>query len=162
MALLAGTWRYLFLCLHLARLSDPWAHRPRWDSAGKQISAGRIPLDMAADYGLHQWSGTFVWDTFRDAIFRHNHARNTAHIKPFPFAQFSALAITYRVCQTSLGRKVMKNFTGLMQRLLEIQSGERQRSPELIAEDERLIDGLRKRASTLQTVNAGKDGSERG
>ena len=61
--------------------------------------------------------------------------------------------------------KVMKNFAGLMRRLLEIQSGEKQRSPELIAEDERLIDGLRKRASTgrsLQTVNAGQDGSERG
>jgi hypothetical protein len=88
-----------------------------------------------------------------------------AHIKLlklFTFAQFSALAIAYRVCQTSLGRKVMKNFTGLMQRLLEIQSGERQRSPELIAEDERLIDGLRKRALTLQTVNAGEDGSTRG
>jgi hypothetical protein len=59
----------------------------------------------------------------------------------------------------------MKNFTGLMQRLLEIQSGERQRSPELIAEDERLIDGLRKRASiggAFQTVNAGEDGSTRG
>ena len=58
----------------------------------------------------------------------------------------------------------MKNFAGLMQRLLEIQSGERQRSPELIAEDERLIDGLWKKAFTggpLQTVNAGQDGSER-
>jgi hypothetical protein len=39
----------------------------------------------------------------------------------------------------------MKNFAGLIQRLLEIQSGERQRSPELIAEDARLMDGLQKR-----------------
>jgi hypothetical protein len=39
----------------------------------------------------------------------------------------------------------MENFAELMQRLLEIQSGGRQRSPELIAEDERLMDALRKR-----------------
>jgi len=36
----------------------------------------------------------------------------------------------------------MENFAELMQRLLEIQSGRRQRSPELIAEDERLMDAL--------------------
>ena len=41
--------------------------------------------------------------------------------------------------------KVMENFDELMQRLLEIQSGGRQRSPELIAEDERLMDSLQKR-----------------
>ena len=41
--------------------------------------------------------------------------------------------------------EVMENLAELMQRLLEIQSGGRQRSPELIAEDERLMDGLRKR-----------------
>jgi hypothetical protein len=40
----------------------------------------------------------------------------------------------------------MENFAELMQRLLEIQSGGRQRTPELIAEDERLIDGLQKRS----------------
>jgi hypothetical protein len=39
----------------------------------------------------------------------------------------------------------MENLAELMQRLLEIQSGGRQRSPELIAEDERLMDGLQKR-----------------
>jgi hypothetical protein len=39
----------------------------------------------------------------------------------------------------------MKNFAELMQRLLEIQSGGRQRSPELIAEDKRLMDALQKR-----------------
>ena len=38
----------------------------------------------------------------------------------------------------------MEDLAELMQRLLEIQSGGRQRSPELIAEDERLMDGLRK------------------
>ena len=41
--------------------------------------------------------------------------------------------------------EVMEDFAELMQRLLEIQSGERQRSPELIAEDERLMADLRKR-----------------
>jgi len=38
----------------------------------------------------------------------------------------------------------MEDFAELMQRLLEIQSGGRERSPELIAEDERLTDGLRR------------------
>jgi hypothetical protein len=41
--------------------------------------------------------------------------------------------------------EVMENLAELMQRLLEIQSGGRQRRPELIAEDERLMDGLQKR-----------------
>ena len=45
----------------------------------------------------------------------------------------------------------MKNFTGLMQRLLEIQGGERHRSPELIAEDERLMDGLRMMVKVVQS-----------
>jgi hypothetical protein len=39
----------------------------------------------------------------------------------------------------------MENFAELIQRLLEVQSGGKQRSPELIAEDERLMDGLQKR-----------------
>jgi hypothetical protein len=97
-------------------------------------------------------------------MFRQPSSRGPQIIKLFTFEQFPALAIAYRVCQPSLRRKVMKNFAGLMQRLLEIQSGERQRSPELIAEDERLIDGLRKAFTgrPLQTVNAGEDGSERG
>ncbi len=39
----------------------------------------------------------------------------------------------------------MDELAELMQRLLEIQGGGRQRSPELVAEDERLMDGLQKR-----------------
>ena len=39
----------------------------------------------------------------------------------------------------------MENFAELMQRLLEFQSDGRQRSPEVIAEDERLMDSLQKR-----------------
>jgi hypothetical protein len=39
----------------------------------------------------------------------------------------------------------MENLVALMQRLLEIQSGGRQRSPKLIAEDDRLMGGLKKR-----------------
>jgi len=57
----------------------------------------------------------------------------------------------------------MENFAELMQRLLEIQSGERHRSPQLIAEDERLMDGLRKRTSTgksLQTAHADENSLE--
>jgi hypothetical protein len=64
----------------------------------------------------------------------------------FTFDQLSALAATYHFCQPAL-EEVMENFTELMQRLLEIQSGGRQRSPELIAEDERLMDGLRTKLS---------------
>jgi hypothetical protein len=46
----------------------------------------------------------------------------------------------------------MENFAELMQRLLEVQSGGRQRSPKLIAEDERLTDGLRLAARPAPTV----------
>jgi hypothetical protein len=44
----------------------------------------------------------------------------------------------------------MENFAELMQRLLEIQSGGRQRSPEAIAEDERLIGRLQRRILTAK------------
>jgi hypothetical protein len=57
----------------------------------------------------------------------------------------------------------MENLAELMQRLLEIQSGGRQRRPELI-EDERLRDGLRKRSlagKPLQTVRLSQDSPER-
>jgi hypothetical protein len=52
----------------------------------------------------------------------------------------------------------MEYFAELMHRLLEIQSGGSQRSPELIAEDERLIDGLQKRnlaGNLTQTAKLG-------
>jgi hypothetical protein len=56
---------------------------------------------------------------------------------------------------TSLGGTV-ENFDELIQRLLEVQSGGRQRSPKLIAEDERLIDGLRLAARPAQTMKLGQ------
>ena len=49
----------------------------------------------------------------------------------------------------------MEDFGQLMRRLLEIQNGGRQSNPELIAEDERLMEGLQKRnvvAMPAQTV----------
>ncbi|MGA2646141.1 MAG: hypothetical protein ABSF15_15625 [Candidatus Sulfotelmatobacter sp.] len=56
----------------------------------------------------------------------------------------------------------MENFAELMQRLLEIQSGETQRSQKLIAEDERLMDCLQKRTlggkKPAQTVTLSQDG----
>jgi hypothetical protein len=55
----------------------------------------------------------------------------------------------------------MENFAELMQRLLEIQSGGRQRSPKLIKEDARLMDRLKKRtlAGRLrQLVKLSEDG----
>jgi hypothetical protein len=58
----------------------------------------------------------------------------------------------------------MEEFAQLMQRLLEIQSGGRQRSPELIAEDERLMDRLQKRTlagKPAQTVKLSQDSPER-
>jgi len=54
----------------------------------------------------------------------------------------------------------MENVTQLIQRLLEIQSGGRQRSPKLIAEDERLRDGLQKKnlpGKPRQTAQLGQD-----
>jgi hypothetical protein len=81
-------------------------------------------------------------------------------LKLYAFDQFSALATTYHVCQPALPalEEVMENLAELMQRLLEIQSGGRQRSPELIAEDERLIEGLRRLAGkSTQTVKLGQD-----
>jgi hypothetical protein len=58
----------------------------------------------------------------------------------------------------------MEDFSELMQRLLEIQSGGRQRSPQLTAEDERLMDGLQKRSlagTPIQTVKLSQDSPER-
>jgi len=58
----------------------------------------------------------------------------------------------------------MENFAHLMRRLLEIQSGEGQRSPELTEEDQRLMDGLRKRdlaSKPLQSVKLSQDSPER-
>jgi hypothetical protein len=58
--------------------------------------------------------------------------------------------------------EVMDNFAELMRRLLEIQSGGRQRSPELIAEDERLMEGLKSLAGKpAQTVKLSQDSPER-
>jgi hypothetical protein len=54
----------------------------------------------------------------------------------------------------------MESFTELMQRLIEIQRDERERSPELIAEDRRLLDGLQRRilaAKLPQRVTLGQD-----
>jgi hypothetical protein len=58
----------------------------------------------------------------------------------------------------------MEDFNELMQRLLEIQSGGRQRSPQRIEEDERLMDGLQKRSlagKPVQTVRLSQDSAER-
>ena len=50
----------------------------------------------------------------------------------------------------------MENFARLMQRLLEIQSGGRQRTPKLNAEDERLTDHLEKRTLAGKPPSNGK------
>ena len=81
-------------------------------------------------------------------------SRDSAKVSTFD--QFCPWLSPIDFCQTNeLSEpleEVMENFAELMQRLLEIQSGGRQRSPELIAEDERLMDGLRTKLS--------QDGSE--
>jgi hypothetical protein len=52
----------------------------------------------------------------------------------------------------------MENPADLIHRLLEIQSGGQQRSPELIAEDERLIERLRSQlGKSMQTVKLSPD-----
>ena len=57
----------------------------------------------------------------------------------------------------------MEDFTELIQRLLEIQSGGRSRSPRVVADDDSLVDRLRKRdlAEELSRgVTLSKDTSE--
>jgi hypothetical protein len=54
----------------------------------------------------------------------------------------------------------MENFAELMQRLLEVQSGGKERSPKLIAEDERLMNGLQKRIAGSQFKNTVKLGQD--
>jgi hypothetical protein len=81
------------------------------------------------------------------------------------FDQSSVWAATYHFSPPAFPalEEVMENLTELMQRLLEIQSGGRQRSPELIAEDERLMDGLQKRnlaPKPAQTVQLSQDGPQ--
>jgi hypothetical protein len=75
------------------------------------------------------------------------------------------LAVAYHFCKPALSalEEVMEEFTELTQRLLEIQSGGRQRSPQRIAEDERLMDGLQKRnlaGKPVQTVKLSQDSAE--
>jgi hypothetical protein len=81
------------------------------------------------------------------------------------FDRFSAPDVTYHLSLPTLPalEEVMENFVELMQRLLEIQSGGRQRSPELIAEDGRLMDGLQKRnpaGKPTQTIKLSQDSPE--
>jgi hypothetical protein len=62
------------------------------------------------------------------------------------FDQSCAWDVTYYSCQpgTTL-EETMENYADLMQRLLEIQNGER-RNPKLIEEDERLMRSLHKKS----------------
>jgi hypothetical protein len=58
----------------------------------------------------------------------------------------------------------MQHFGELMQRLREIQSGGRQRSPKLIAEDRKLMNDLQKRnlaGNSTQTSKLRSDGRVR-
>jgi hypothetical protein len=83
----------------------------------------------------------------------------------FTFEQFLSSTFIYGNLAASLSLEdVMEDFAELMQRLLELQSGGRQRSPGLIAEDERLMDGLPKQTlagKPLQTVKLSQDSAER-
>jgi hypothetical protein len=81
------------------------------------------------------------------------------------FDQFPPPDITYHRCLPcrQSWRNSMEDFAELMQRLLEIQSGGRQRSPELVAEDERLMDGLQERnlaGKRRQTAKFSQDSPE--
>jgi hypothetical protein len=82
----------------------------------------------------------------------------------FTFDQFSALRspiISANPPAWPALEEVMERYAQLMQRMLEIQSGGRQRSPELIAEDARLMDRLQKRTlaeKPPETVKPSQDG----
>jgi hypothetical protein len=85
--------------------------------------------------------------------------------KLFTFDQFSTLTVAYYSCLQTLPAEgeVMEDFSKLMQRLLEIQSGGRKRSPDLIAEDDRLMDRLQKRTlagKPPQAVKFNQNGPE--
>lgn len=54
----------------------------------------------------------------------------------------------------------MEDFAALMKRLLEIQSGEGQRSPELTAEEERLMNGLRRRTPAEKRPQTTRDSQD--
>jgi hypothetical protein len=55
----------------------------------------------------------------------------------------------------------MERYAELMQRLLEVQSGAKPRSPKLIEEDARLMDGLRKRTLAEEPFQTVIDGPKR-
>ena len=78
------------------------------------------------------------------AIFRQQSVENCRTLKTVHFWTVFRFAATYHPRQLAL-EEVMENFGELMQRLLENQTGGTQRSPELLAEDERLMEGLQKR-----------------
>ena len=100
------------------------------------------------------------------ADFRSRRIENCALLKLFTFGQFSAwLSSTVSANPPALPalEEVMENFAQLMQRLLELQSDGRQRSPELVAEDKRLMDRLQKRTlagKPPQAVSLSENGSE--
>ncbi len=54
----------------------------------------------------------------------------------------------------------METYVELIQRLLAIQSGGRPRSPELVAEDERLMDGLQKRNLSVRSLQPKEPGPD--
>jgi hypothetical protein len=64
----------------------------------------------------------------------------------FTFDQLSPGAPT--TLTGTLGGIMENNFADLIERLMKIQSGGKQRSPKLIAEDERLLECLHKKSIT--------------
>ena len=54
----------------------------------------------------------------------------------------------------------MEDFAALMRRLLEIQSGDGQRSSELSAEDERLMNDLRRRTPAEKRPQKARDSQD--
>ena len=54
----------------------------------------------------------------------------------------------------------METYVELIKRLLEIQSGGRPRSPELVAEDERLVEGLQKRNLSVRSLQPQEPGPD--
>jgi hypothetical protein len=69
------------------------------------------------------------------AVSQYNLARYETHSRVL-----TSILVSFPGRRNSCSILLMEDFAKLMQRLLGIQSGGRQRSPELIAEDERLMD----------------------
>ena len=140
-----------------------WASPRSITTQGKNGCPSARPSPLAEGFASNPWLTLHGNPGALKYLHKASPTFKAKGLKLFTFEQFSAPDVTYHFSQPTLPalEEVMENFAELMQRLLEIQSSGRQRSPELIAEDERLMDGLQKRnlaGMPTQTVKPSQDG----